>query len=1176
MEIPKKIRQAIKENRLVVFAGSGLSLKFGLPNWSKLVRDVISEIDIKKYNSLVTLMEDEVMTPMEILEKLNSEHSDIKRYIKNNFQIKEGGDFLLHKNILQLSGQVITTNYDNAFELASDNKIIPSIYNSEFNMSEIGKNNNNYIFKLHGSYDVPENCVIFKDQYDKLYSKDTPAKEKLKSIFAERVILFIGFSFNDPDINLIFENLDNVFGNNNKHFILTKEPKNFEKFKFLEAIPIEKFEEINGFIDSCLSEKEEKIHDLAEKSIDQIIENNEIRKIAFLSPNPIDLDLTELEKVLECFNSIQANIFRGTLNIKTLENIEDFDLIIIVSKVFKSNIYIENDNLMSNLITPSDLCSNIPNDNIPIVFITNEDIEKVPVYNISNITTFKNSTIKKFVFKALREGNFDFAENDINLNSNNFLNFKFSKGEPKILSIYKNNRDLSIGKKSLTSVIGRVEEQALISSKLISIIKTNKLLNVKASGGTGKTTIIKKVAYELYNRGYFRQGVTFNSCENVKTYDDFEYIVTTGFNLSNILNFKDYLQENFSYNKIDLLVILDNFETVVNTLDSQDLIKVTDLLKFVTDYANVVVTSREKITHMEDVEDLYSLTPLITEDAEKLFMLYYGEITAQSEIRILRQDILEDLLNNNPLAIKLVTKSRTRLAHISELQALLKEHFFESINEDFSSVFKNRSDLNIERTKSIFQSINYSYTTLKSQEKIVFELLSLFPDGISLSNFKKCFEKKNSKNNISDKELRVLKDKSLIEDYNGTLQLQPIIRRFADFQFNKRSDEIKMRYCADAYIFNCFLLEIIDFIKHKKTFSEALRIYNIYKNNFLKVFSYMPDIEISDKSTVRSKEFFLNYITDIVGYIRSEKQIGELYHELRTIRPFFQDLTNAETFLNVLEIYTIYFNEEFDNSYRKLSEILKPEDIEKRDFKNENVIEHRYKSKIADIHNMEGHTLKVINSHIINNDFTIYFSNSFFYLGIPNPLVFKSEGFYYFEYALMFDKLNITQLENYIDSLYTDEHLEIMQTTYTLSKVKKIPIKSIKTLVVTNPYTKGLKQLMEALINENEEKEFLFKKALRNLYHIKYYYLEALYHYCIFLKEKKSENFQNELDKGLKLSREFRYQYQEFLFTRLKNEDYTSIYNFEYSYYENDEIEGYLDKFNKSWSKYFADRKIFE
>ncbi|PIF32242.1 SIR2-like protein [Flavobacterium sp. 9] len=1076
MEIPKKIRQAIKENKLVVFAGSGLSMKFGLPNWSKLVKDVISEIDIKKYNSLVTLMEDEVMTPMEILEKLSSEHSDIKRYIKNNFQIKEGSDFLLHKNILQLSGQVITTNYDNAFELASNNKIIPSIYTSDFNMSEIGKNNDNYIFKLHGSYDVPESCVIFKDQYDKLYSEDTSAKEKLKSIFAEHVILFIGFSFNDPDINLIFENLDNVFGNNNRHFILTKEPKNFENFKFLETIPIQKFEEIDSFIESCIKEKSEENDSLNENLIEQTKDHLENRKIAFLTPNPLDIDLSDLEKIIECFNTIQADIYKGTLNVKTLENIDDFDLVVIASKIFKSKIYIEDDNLKNNLITLADLCSNIPNDSIPIVFITNDDIGDIISHNICNIKTFKNAIIKKFVFKALREGNFDFAESDINLKSKNFLDFTFAKGEPLIFSIYNNNRDLSIGKKSLTNVIGRIEEQSLISFKLLNIIKTNKLLNIKASGGTGKTTIIKKVAYELYNRGYFRQGVTFNSCENVKTYNDFEDLLTTGFNLSNILNFKDYLQENFSYSKIDLLVILDNFETVVNTLNPEDLIKVTNLLKFVTDYANVVVTSRERISYMEDSEDVYSLTPLITEDAEKLFMLYYGNITSESEIRILRQDILEDLLNNNPLAIKLVTKSRTRLTHISELKELLKEHFFESINEDFSSVFNNRSDLNIERTKSIFQSINYSYTTLKNQEKIVFELLSLFPDGISLSNFKKCFDKKNSKNNISDKELRILKDKSLIEDYNGTLQLQPIIRRFADFQFNKRSDEIKMKYCVDAYVFNCFILELIEFLNNKRTFSEALRLYSFYKNNLLKVFSYMPDIEISEKGNVPNKEYFLNYINDIVKYIRSEKQIGELYNELKIIRPFFQDLPHAETFIDVLEMYSVYFNEEFDNSYEELSKILKPEDIEKRIFKDEDSIVRRYSTKIADIHSMEGHTMRFINSYILNDEVGNYFSNDLFYLGIPNPTINKNEGFYYFEYAFMFGELDATKLESYMSSLHSDEHLEIMQTTYTLSKVQKIPLKLIKKLVVTNPYTKGLKQLMEALINECEDKELLFKK----------------------------------------------------------------------------------------------------
>lgn len=1178
MEIPKKIKEAIKNNKLVIFAGSGMSLNFDLPNWSNLVKEIISDLNITKYGSLITLMDDDLMTPMEVLEKLNPEHNEIKKYIKSKFQVKEHHNLSLHKKILELSGQVITTNYDNAFEVASNHSIIPSVYTSNFNINEIGKNDNPYIFKLHGSYDTPDNCIIFRSQYDDLYSKDTAAKEKLKSIFADRILLFIGFGFNDPDINLIFNSLDNIFGNNNKHFILTKESSTFKQFKFLEPIQINDYSEIDTFVTYCLKEKEilNGTEKLNEKLIDQTRTSTN-RKIAFLTPNPIDIDLTDLEKTIECFQTIHSNIYKGSLNLNTLENIDDFDLIIIVSKVFKSKIYIEDNNLKSNLITTNDICSYITNENIPIVFITNEAIECVSGFNICNITTIKNAIIKKFVFKTLREGKTDFTENEIILNQTTFLDFKFEKGEPIISSIYKTNRDLDIGKKSLTGVIGRIEEQSAISLKLINITKTNKLLNIKASGGTGKTTIIKKVAYELYNRGYFKQGVTFNSCENVKTYDDFENLVTTGFNLSNILNFKDYLQENFSYNKLDLLVILDNFETIVNTLNSQDLRKVTDLLKFVTDYANLVVTSREKITDMSDFEDVYSLTPLITEDAEKLFMLYYGNITSESEIRILRQDILEDLLNNNPLAIKLVTKSRTRLAHISELKELLKEHFFESINEDFSSVFKNSSDLNIERTKSIFQSINYSYTTLRNQEKIVFELLSLFPDGISLSNFKRCFEKKHSKNSISDKELRILRDKSLVEDYNGTLQLQPIIRRFADFQFNKRPEEIKTRYCMDAYSYNCFILELITFISNKKTYSEALRLYNLHKNNLLKVFSYMPNIEISENSKVRTKEYLLNYIDDIVQYVVNEKQIEELYNELKNIAPFFQDLPNAETFIEVLKAGTVYFYEEFDHSYEKLSRILTADDMEKRTFKDENPIENRYKNKIANIHSMEGHTIKCIKSYIINKNYNNYFINDFHYLGIPNNIIFESEDFYHFENALMLNTLEINKLENYIDKLHTDEHLEIMQSTYTLSKVKKISLQSIKKLAITNPYTKGLKRLMEAFITEDSiQKDILFKKALKNLHHIKYYYLEALYHYCIFLKERKSSDYSNELKKGLKLAKDYKYQYLDFLFTKLKNDDYSSTYQFDYAYYNIPEFEHYLVNYKKDWNKYFKSMKVFE
>ena len=93
------------------------------------------------------------------------------------------------------------------------------------------------------------------------------------------------------------------------------------------------------------------------------------------------------------------------------------------------------------------------------------------------------------------------------------------------------------------------------------------------------------------------------------------------------------------------------------------------------------------------------MTPLITDDAFILFEKYYDRpVVDEIEIKILRQDILEDLLNNNPLAIKLVTKTRTSFKHISELKEQIKEHFFESINEDYTLVFKNNADLNIERT----------------------------------------------------------------------------------------------------------------------------------------------------------------------------------------------------------------------------------------------------------------------------------------------------------------------------------------------------------------------------------------------------------------------------------------------------------------------------------------------
>ncbi len=1180
MNLPTEIQDAIKNNRLVIFAGSGLSSKFNLPTWKKLTEDVISEINDNDFNDLIPVLKSGILQPREVLDKIQREHTKVRSYIQKNFKIDKTEDFLLHKKIIELTSEIITTNYDNAFEEACDNTIIPTKYTSNFNVSEINKSRKPYIFKLHGCYTEPDSCIIFSGDYKRIYDDETSSIQKLKSIFTDKTILFIGFSFNDPDINLIFSNLDKLFDNYNRHYILTKDEKSFEKYNFLKPIIIQDYQtDIDLFFENCIDFKKKLFTSSEEIAINN---NNEISRItripriAFLRPKPLDLSIDpELSVIENCLDDLNISIFSGYLNTKTLESIDDYDILIVATKVFKEKLYVEDYNLKSDLLTVEEVCSHIPNDKIPIIFITNDKIDLISNYNIINISTYKRATIKKFAFKALRNKELNFNPNEgISIGLSMLTNLEFHKGSSKISSIYSNDRVLDIGEKSLKKIIGRIEEQATIISKLHNILRNNKILNIKASGGIGKTTLIKKVSYELYNRGYFKEGVSFKSCENIKNFEDFEELLYDAFKLRNILNFKDYLIENYSYQKLDILIILDNFETVSNSLQIHDFNQVISLIKFATDFANITITSREKIPDLEDFEDLFSLAPLATDDALSLFELDYGIVKDQNEIRILRNDILEELLNNNPLAIKLVTKSRTRFNHISELRDQIKEHFFESINEDFSSVFKDRADLNIERTKSIYQSINYSYTTLNVKEKIAFELLSLFPDGISLSNFKKCFEKSISSNNISDKELRVLRDKSLVEDYNGTLQLQPILRKFAEYQFSKRQEESKQKYCLDAYIFNCHILELVELIERKKSISEALKVYNYFKNNLLNVFGYIPNIQIKEKGSVPEKKYLLNYIYGLEDYIVNEKQIKEFYDKLNSTEEYFSDLPHAKTLIEVIKLQKKYFFEEFENSYSKLSSLFPPEEMVKRNINDEEYIEKRYKNIISGIHNMEGHTLSSIEPLIMHNDISYYLDASFFYLGIPNIISRKKNSFYFFEYELMFNNLNINKLEEYIKSLFLEENLEIMQSTYTLSKIKKLSRKEINKLVVTNPYTQGLKDLMFAsLSNSSDEKNLLFQSALQNLSHIKYYYLEALYFYCQHLKTSRNSEYNSFVKKGLELSKKHHYQFIHHLFNNLYT-DRKDNYNFSYSFYPINGLEEYVNKHNKKWEKTFREKEI--
>lgn len=426
-----------------------------------------------------------------------------------------------------------------------------------------------------------------------------------------------------------------------------------------------------------------------------------------------------------------------------------------------------------------------------------------------------------------------------------------------------------------------------------------------------------------------------------------------------------------------------------------------------------------------------------------------------------------------------------------------------------------------------------------------------------MNDFKKCFKKNKSSNKITDTEIKQLENKSLLENYNGRLQLQPIIRRFAEYQFYKHSENMQ-KYCVDAYIYNAYIINFIDSYEAKKTISDALVLFTSVKNNLLKVLDYIPYIKIEENSIVPNKDLILNYLFNIHNYLTNQKNIIYFKEKIDILIEYFKYNQDAEMLIKVMILRGDYYHNEFDNSYKQLSKYLSVTEMLNRDFRAENYLEKRWKDLISIIHSMEGYTIQYLESNI-NNLQQINISE-YHYLGISNlNFTMKQDPFYYFENQLRNNEIVIQELKKHINGLFMEEHLQIMQCTYTLSKLEEIPHHKIRKMVVTNPYTRGLKNLMLAFNTINsEDKSKYFEIALENLQHIKYYYLEAIYFYAQFLKVIKSTKYNDIVAEGINLVKQYKYQYLDYLFTNLLHEK-EDKYSFSYKYYDINGLEEYFD-----------------
>lgn len=261
MNCPNELRKAYKEGRLLPFIGAGASMsvewsaangeKIRGPSWSDLVSKAS---EILGYENVELLRVRG--TDLQILEYFKRYHSGeiakLTNWLSNYLQPPEIAlkNSKIHKALSELDKCRLfyTTNYDDFLEKSF------TIHGRKHHVvaleSEMGLSDESCeIIKFHGDLDHPNQIVLTESDYEKRLSLSEPLDFRLRADLLGRVILFVGYSFRDPNVSYLFrlftDHIKVARGARlgTRAFIFVADPSNFETTLFkernIEIIPVD-------------------------------------------------------------------------------------------------------------------------------------------------------------------------------------------------------------------------------------------------------------------------------------------------------------------------------------------------------------------------------------------------------------------------------------------------------------------------------------------------------------------------------------------------------------------------------------------------------------------------------------------------------------------------------------------------------------------------------------------------------------------------------------------------------------------------------------------------------------------------------------------------------------------------------------------------------------------------
>lgn len=201
VEIPATLIDSLKHNKVIVFAGAGVSMAepANLPDFVTLTRKILNLDNGEKFDNPDQKLGEGFDQGVRI-------HEQCIRVLNQN----SPEPTQLHHDILKLfpkKPRVITTNFDLLFEKAFFN-LNPDGVIKKFNapVFPLGSNIEGVIY-LHGNVTDPSSMVLSDSDFGRAYLSESWAKRLLTDAFLNYDFIFIGYSYNDTILKYLTRSL---------------------------------------------------------------------------------------------------------------------------------------------------------------------------------------------------------------------------------------------------------------------------------------------------------------------------------------------------------------------------------------------------------------------------------------------------------------------------------------------------------------------------------------------------------------------------------------------------------------------------------------------------------------------------------------------------------------------------------------------------------------------------------------------------------------------------------------------------------------------------------------------------------------------------------------------------------------------------------------------------------